>query len=575
MNEVLTRAATFEPSTYNPDKRTVQVTFSTGAEVQRSDWEGPFIERLSMDAGAVNLSELIGGPVLDNHDRFSGVRSILGVVDAAAIEGNRGVATLRFSERHDAIAKDVQAGIISKVSAGYTVQRWDVSKRSDGMRIKTATSWTPKEISFTAIGADAGAKTRSIDTTMELHEQIRTMTTLLGLPPTFAEGLIERNDITIEQARSEALAELTKRTPTIQNRAPATITRDSNEDVVVRMADGLRSRINPGHKPEAGREFAYSTVADIARRCLELRGGSTIGSPADIITRAMHTTSDFANVLAEVYNKELLQLRSAPSPIVQVFKRATVSDFRNRHVMEISDGPALQKINETGEITFSTITDKSLASYAVDSYARGFSLSFKSLVNDDMGALSDLSGKMSRGARAWFSSFLIDTLVANPKLADNSAVFLAGRANLAASGAAPSDTTVGAGKAAIRLQKDASGNPLNIAPKYIVAPVALEGTIDKLLATLYPQQPDDAITELRNLTPIIDARLDAKDAYAWYLFCDPSEAPVFEYCELSGYEGPQVETQQGFKTLGVEIRVVWHVGAGAIDGRGAWKNPGR
>ena len=44
--------------------------------------------------------------------------------------------------------------------------------------------------------------------------------------------------------------------------------------------------------------------------------------------------------------------------------------------------------------------------------------------------------------------------------------------------------------------------------------------------------------------------------------------------ELSGYEGPQVEVRQGFDTLGLEVRVVWHVGAGAIDSRGAWKNAG-
>ena len=49
----------------------------------RADYEGAYIERLSMDPAAVDLSKLIGGPVLDNHDRFSGVRSILGVVEAA------------------------------------------------------------------------------------------------------------------------------------------------------------------------------------------------------------------------------------------------------------------------------------------------------------------------------------------------------------------------------------------------------------------------------------------------------------------------------------------------------------
>lgn len=96
------------------------------------------------------------------------------------------------------------------------------------------------------------------------------------------------------------------------------------------------------------------------------------------------------------------------------------------------------------------------------------------------------------------------------------------------------------------------------------------------MATLYPQQPSDAIVSARNLTPIVEPRLDAKgEILPWYLFADPASAPTFEYAELSGYEGPQVETRPGFERLGVEMRIVWHIGAGAIDHRGAYKNPGQ
>ncbi|MFN7918915.1 MAG: hypothetical protein U0Q16_02390 [Bryobacteraceae bacterium] len=106
-------------------------------------------------------------------------------------------------------------------------------------------------------------------------------------------------------------------------------------------------------------------------------------------------------------------------------------------------------------------------------------------------------------------------------------------------------------------------------------PAELEAGIDKLMATLYPQQPSDAVVSTRNLTPVVDARFDAKgQTTAWYLFADPAEAPVFEYAELEGFAGPQVETRQGFEHLGVDVRVVWHVGAGAVDSRGAFKNPG-
>lgn len=577
MTEIITRAAIFEPASYNAEKRTVQVIFSTGADVKRSDWEGDFIERLSMEPGAVDLSELRGAPLLDNHDRFSGVRAILGVVDDASVDGKQGVATVRFSERPEVqgIVADVQSGIIRNISAGYIVSKWEVSKRADGVRIKTATSWKPKEISFTALAADRGAHTRSSNMNESLQQQVRTLVELTGLPGDFADGLIQRNVGTIEDARTAVFQEMGRRTPVVDNRAPATITRDNQDGIIARMADGLRARVNPAHTATEGREFVHHRFADIARHLLQLRGASTLGSSADLITRALHTTSDFPAVLAEYFNKELLTLRTDQSPVSQLFKRATVSDFRARHILEVADGPALQKVNEAGEIKFGTIAEKEISSYKIASFARGFGLSFQSMVNDDLAALSDITEKATRGARSWFTGFLVDTIIANPKLADNVALFHASHANLAASGAVPSESTLGAGKQAMRMQKDLSGNPVDAPPKYLLIPAALESTVDKLMATLYPQQPADAIVSARNLTPIVDPRLDSKgQATAWYLLADPAVAPVFEFAELEGYQGPQVDTQQGFNFLGVQVRVVWHVGAGAIDSRGAWKNPG-
>lgn len=581
--DIITRAASVEPASFNAEAGTVDVVFSTGAEVMRSDYEGPYIERLDMSATAVDLGALRGAPVLDNHDRFSGVRSILGVVESASVDGTRGTARLRLSQREElaGFRTDVQTGIIRNVSAGYTVQQWRIEKRSDGVRVKTAIRWTPKEVSFTPIGADPAAKTRSQteqqkeSTEMDLATQIRSIADAIGVPATFAESLSQRDGITLDAARTELVREAAKSVPVIDNRQPAIITRDAQDGLIERMADGLRARIHPAHTPEAGREFAHFRFADFARYILQTRGLSTLGGPVELLQRALHTTSDFPNILSEVFNKDLLTLRVAPAPVSALFKRATAADFRARHLYEVSDGGGLEKVNEKGEIKSGTISDKELAAYRIQSYAKRWGISFQALVNDDTGALADLSGRLVGGARQWFAGFLVDAILANPKLADGKTVFHADHLNLSATGGAPAEATIAAAKLAMRLQKDASGNPVDSAPKFILAPATLETTIDKLIATLYPQQPDDAIVSARNLTPIIEPRLDAKgQAAAWYLFADPMASPVFEYSELQGYEGPRAEAQQGFDVLGTEIRVVWHLGAGAIDHRGAWKNPG-
>jgi hypothetical protein len=576
-DEILTRAAPFEPSTFDATKRTVQVVFSTGADVMRADYEGPFIERLSMDSAAVDFSKLIGGPVLDNHDRFSGVRSILGVVEAASTDGKRGLADLRFSERPEVqgIMADVGSGVIRSVSAGYSVQKWEVSKRADGVRIKTATRWTPVEVSFTPLAADAGAQTRGRNMIETLQHQIRSLVELSGLPAEFGDGLITRNVATIEEARTAVFTEAASRTPVIQHQAPAAaVARDASDGLVSRLADGLLSRVDPKHTPTIGKQYAYFGFKDIAREILQTRGFSTLGAPVELLTRALHTTADFSNVLGEYFNKSLLVLRTAPAPLQQVFKKATLSDFRARHIMEISEGPALVKMGEDAQLTYGSITDKALASYSLDSYARGFSLSFKAMTNDDMSALSDLSAKMRVGASGWLAGFLAGVVISNPALTDTIACFHASHGNLAASGAVPSDVTLAAAKLAMRKQLDATGNPADTTPKFLVINAAQETTVDKLLATLYPTSSSTAETAARSLTPIVVPHFDKVSHTAWYVMADPSIAPVFEMAELSGMEGPQVETRQGFDTLGVDVRVVWHVGASAIDSRGGYKNPG-
>ena len=567
--ELSERAAELAPASFNAERYTVDVIFSSGAAVERSDLQGRFLEVLEMSASAADLSEFVGAPVLDAHNRTSS-RSIYGTVSAARIDGGRGLATVQLSRTADAapIVDRIREGSLRAVSIGYQVLQTR-EERTNGQRTLVATRWKPKELSFVPIGADPTARVRAAD-----PGQVRNMAMSMGLPGEFAESLVTRG-LSVEQARGEILGELQRSAPRINPVAPAIVTRDVGEGLVERIADGLLTRMDRSHQPTTGRGYTYLRMADVARICLETRGLSTLGSPAALIERAMHTTSDFPNVLAELFNKNLINITRTPSPVLQLFRASTVADFRAKHFMEISDGPLLEKVNEAGEIHFGSISDKAISSYSASSYAKGFTISFQALTNDDMGALQDISAKMTRGARAWFEGFLVGIIVSNPPLADGQAVFSAAHKNLSATPAAPSDASIAEGKLGMRLQTDLSGNPLNLMPRYIFLPAALETTMDQLLATLYPAQPDQAIVAARTLTPIVDSRLDqAGQTKPWYLFAEPSAAAVFEYSDLEGYSGPQVQATELFTSLGTSYRVVWHVGAGAVDSRGGWKNAG-
>lgn len=575
MNELLTRAATFAPNSFNPATNALEAIVSTGADVVRRDYQGEYLERLPVRLGAWTMAR---NPVSVLKDHVRTTDNLVGVASNLRMDGVNVLASIVLSGRDDlaGFRSDVEAGILSGVSIGYAVPRW-IETTEGGKRVKTAESIQLHEISFVPVPADAGAGTRSIGDQMTEHEQIRSIAEAVGVVATFADDLIQRNT-NLADSRAAIIAEAARNMPKIDGRAAATITRETSPEDLTRAAgEALYQRINPAHKlSDMARPFAGRRLADMYREALRQRGLNTMGSDSEIVTRAMHTISDFSSgIFAETFNKSLLVLRESPPAIQQIFKRSTVSDFRAKSVFEISDGPALLKINETGEIKSGTINDKKLSSYSISSYGRIFSLSFAAQVNDDMGALSDLTAKMSRGARQWFTSLLVDTIAANPALADGKAVFHADHGNLVSGTASfPGEATVAAAKLAIRTQKDASGNPVDAKPKYILVPAALEATVDNLLAALYPAQLADVQASARGLTPITEPRLDAKSATAWYLVADPAEAPVFEYSELAGYEGPQVEVRQGFDSLGLDIRVVWHCGAGAIDYRGAFKNAG-
>src|SRR5260221_1527556 len=99
----LSRRAAFTPSSIDEEDRSIEVTFSTGAGVERRDYETGtrYIERLSLKPEHVRLERLnSGAPVLDSHTAYS-VGDIVGVVDegSARVDGKVGTARVRFSRR--------------------------------------------------------------------------------------------------------------------------------------------------------------------------------------------------------------------------------------------------------------------------------------------------------------------------------------------------------------------------------------------------------------------------------------------------------------------------------------------
>lgn len=159
----------------NLEARTVNVTFTTGAAVRRRRWTGwdssvPFDEILAVSRDAIDLDRLNrGGPALDSHSAWSSYSQV-GVVERAWIEGSEGRATIRFPSKGIDAAADRMFGLVSEkiirnVSVGYIIDQARVieAEKKGEVEKRIVERWTPMEISFVTIPADAGAQVRSAD----------------------------------------------------------------------------------------------------------------------------------------------------------------------------------------------------------------------------------------------------------------------------------------------------------------------------------------------------------------------------------------------------------------------------
>jgi hypothetical protein len=598
--ELLTRRADLAPATADRDARTVEVIWSTGAPVRRRDMAGEYIERLSLDATAVDLSRLEGGSVLDAH-RQSAVRDVLGSVRKAAVDGRRGTALIQFSRRPEVepIWQDVLAGILRHVSVGYTVEEWAESKEN-GARVLTAVRWTPHEISLVPTPADPGAKIRmendmtqtdtkaaeappatETQTRAAVNAEIRSIARIAGLDQSWVDGQIDA-EADADAARRAAFEALAHRSsPAIRTEQVRVEMGESQDDPTLRarqMGEALYARINPRHElSEPARRYAYATPVDMAKELLTLRGESTMGlSPASIVTRALHTTSDFPIILGDTVSRVLRDAyQAAPAGVRRLGRQTTARDFRAVNKIMLGEAPLLEKLNEHGEIKAGTMAEAREA-YKVETWARKIGITRQVLVNDDLGAFSDLARRMGQGAAETEARILVDLLEANtgngPKLSDNKTLFHADHGNKAGSGAAISDTTLSAARLALRTQKGVEDRTIRVTPKNLLVPPALETDAEKWLATVAPAKAADVNPFSGSLSLVVEPRLTS--ATRWYVTADPGEIDGLEYAYLSGNEGPQVESRSGWDVDGVEIRVILDFGAGFVDHRGWFMNPG-
>ena len=565
------RAAQIEPATFDAAKRTVEVVFTTGAKVRRYDWNRDrlYDEELVVSTDAIDMARMnAGASVLNTHGQYR-LEDVIGVVERAWITGTEGRATVRLSDRPElaGLIADIQSGIIRHISAGYSTQAIDMippQDRTDGEHTRwlyRSTRWTPAEISFVPVPADAGSGTRShptqggqpcVFTTRAAAQKTQgntmpesidnggttaaaalTPTVTPAIPaatpiattadtraadiadlcarhgvPTLASGLI-RAGSTVDAAGLAVLSELARRDAAAgghRNVTPITTVRD---EMTVRMA-GIEQAIL--HRVAAstqlddnGKQYRGLSLIEMGRDFLESHGQNTRGLDRMTLASRMLNfraagpmgTSDFSSLFANVANK---RLRSAYD------ENAGTYALWARRAPNAPDFKNMSVVQLAGAPDLLQTNEAGEFKYGAmsdggETYAM---LTYGRIVSLTRQAIvnDDLRAFERMVTAFGFAARRLENRTVYAQLTAN-ANLADGTALFAAghsnlvTGSALAIATLGAGRTAMRLQKGLQNEELNLAPSYLIVPAALEQTAYNLTSANYVPSTKSEINEFR------------------------------------------------------------------------------
>ncbi len=374
---------------------------------------------------------------------------------------------------------------------------------------------------------------------------IRQMAKKVGLPEEFADDLVERG-VSVADASAAMIDKLAEGQnsdqPETRNSQP-TVTSNVDQSVVLAkrggMLNALLHRCDPSVKlEESAREFRGMRLIDMARESVEMVGGTVRGMTPQEVARAalgcdrqafraagMHTTSDFPLLLGSTVNRTLRAgYELAPQTWRPLGRQTSVPDFREVTRVALGDITALEKVNEHGEYKYGTLGEEG-APIRVVKYGKIIAITWESIVNDDLSALTRIPQALGAAAAQTESDVVWDLLLSNPNFVDNVAVFDAAHGNLAASAGAINTTTLAAARAAMRKQKSKAGHFLNLGPQYLVVGPDKELEAFQFTSSNYVPAKNADINDSRNtsLQVIVDARITGNQ---WYLYAAPGMVDI-------------------------------------------------
>ena len=607
------------------DSRTVELSFSS--ETPYGRWFGD--EILCHDEECINLERFNNGlgTALFNHDRDA----VVGHVEKAWIEDNRGKALVRFDEdeQSDTIFQKVQSGTLQGVSVGYSIKRYEVLEEKDSVssngRFKgpdtyVVTEWEPLEISIVSVPADptvgVGRSAEEIHTSIDTQEEEKSMDekeilktedvkstepveagiTQADLAKAMEQERKRTSEITalfrdfdvegadeaivmgvsVDEARAMVMEQLRARNKGVSvtmGEAESDKFRAAAQDAVL-MAVGIPvADAAPG-----AHELRSHSMVELAREALQREGlKANYADNMEMTRAAINSTSTFPAIMSNLADKSVMNGFNEAETTFQIWAgKGSNRDFKEAARVALSEAGNLELVPEGGQFPQDVFGEAS-ARTKVATYGKIFSLTRQAIINDDLGLFSKIATKYGSAAKRLVNKMVYAQLTGTVKMQDDVALFDAKHGNVATTGEALSLKAIAKAITAMRRQKgitDAAN--LNITPKYLVVPPELEVTAYQIVnSTAAVDGTNSGVVNPYKGRFVVVADAELTDPDAWYLVADANQHDTIEVTYLNGVETPRLETRQCFDVDGIEYKVAFDVGVDAIDFRGLYKNAGK
>ncbi len=460
------------------------------------------------------------------------------------------------------------------------------------------------------------AVARALAADVKRRKEIVALCKKANLTRAFADALCD-SAVSLETAREKVLSKVIERQaePLGRSGEQVTVTRSSDDkfraavgDALVQRAIGATgSRINPfsnGKPAEGSADFASMGMLRMAEEILR-RGDINTSrmTSRDIAMVALgheptlrrlniqraegayHTTGMFPNLLLDAANKTLLAGYEESPTTYQMWARTApaVADFKAINRVRFSESQDLEMVPENNEYPESKPTD-ARESYKVDKFGRVFSVSWETVVNDDLDAISRIPQMHGAAARRTQNKKVYEVLTANNAMSDGVTLFNATHSNQSGSAAAPSAITLNAAYLSMMRQTGATGVVLNIQPAFLIVPASYSATASILLTSLAdPAVGGSAagnanVNNLygpngdRRLKLIVEPQLDLASTTNWYVAAANSQIDTVEIAFLQGEESPVLENEWDFDKDVYKYKIRQTFGVKAIDWRGLFRN---